>query len=201
MDPMEFRGQNLVLLSQFPSSCRKLADISRHVKRHLLQEEVNFSKNVHFAVIHRLWRLFRLHHAGASPKAHSLLLLLEMLLFLLLCSNLNNDTASKKIYSIKRFYVILFTTIIIMGRRNTSFSYFRRVEKTSSSSCQVAGLEITAAGDTGIAAGACQSIITCLTLFRISSLYRNLLDLLGLLTPHRGRHECWFPHTTRARHF
>ena len=106
-DPMEFRGKNLVLLSQFPSSCRKLADISRHIKRHLLQEEVKYSKNVHFTVIHRLWRLFWLHHAGASPQAHCLLLLFEMLLFLLLCSNLNKDTTSKKFYSIKRFYMIL----------------------------------------------------------------------------------------------
>ena len=31
----------------------------------------------------------------------------------------------------------------------------RRVEKTSSSSCQVAGFEITAAGDTGMTGGAC----------------------------------------------
>ena len=40
---MEFKGKNLVLLSQFPSSCRKLADISRHVKRQLLKE-VKYSK-------------------------------------------------------------------------------------------------------------------------------------------------------------
>ena len=93
---MEFKGKNLVLLSQFPSSCRKLADISRHVKRHLLQE-VKYSENVHISAIHRLWRLFRLHHTGASAKAHRLLLLLEMLLFLLLCSNLNKDFASKNI--------------------------------------------------------------------------------------------------------
>ena len=94
LDPMEFKGKNLVFLSQFPSSCRKLADISRHVKRHLLQEEVKYSENVHISAIHRLWRLLRLHHAGASPKAHCFLLLLEVLLFLLLCSNLNEDFAS-----------------------------------------------------------------------------------------------------------